>query len=58
MANVKVTVKELQQHVAAMHPDGECALIGADMEQLYTWLPVTVSFLSHSVFLEQVPVPS
>ena len=58
MAEVKVTVEELQPHVASMHPNGECALTGADMEQLLTWLPETVSFLSYSVFLEQVLVPS
>ena len=31
---LQVTDEDLQPHVAAMHPDGECALIAADMRQL------------------------
>ena len=32
---LKVTDKDLEPHVAAMHPDGECALTAADMQQLF-----------------------
>ena len=38
MADVKVTVENLQPHVDAMHPNGKCALTAADMEQLFTRL--------------------
>ena len=38
MADVKVTAEDLQPHVDAMHPNGECALTVADMEQLVTRL--------------------
>ena len=34
MADVKVTVENLQPHVDAMHPNGKCALTVADMKQL------------------------
>ena len=32
---LKVTVEDLQPHVAAMHPNGECVLTAADMQQLF-----------------------
>ena len=35
---LKVTDEDLQPHVAAMHPNGECALTAADMQQLFTRL--------------------
>ena len=34
MADVKVTVENLQPHVDAMHPNGKCALTAADIKQL------------------------
>ena len=34
MAEVKVTVENLQPHVDAMHPNGKCALTAADIKQL------------------------
>ena len=34
MADVEVTVENLQPHVDAMHPNGKCALTTADMKQL------------------------
>ena len=36
MADVKVTVENLQPHVDAMHPNGKCALTAEDMKQLFT----------------------
>ena len=36
MAEVKVTVENLQPHVDAMHPNGKCALTAEDMKQLFT----------------------
>ena len=34
MADVKVTVENLQPHVDAMHPNDKCALTAADIKQL------------------------
>ena len=35
---LKVTDEDLEPHVAAMQPDGECALTAADMQQLFKTL--------------------
>ena len=34
MADVEVTVENLQPHVDAMHPNDKCALTAADIKQL------------------------
>ena len=34
MADVEVTVENLQPHVDAMHPNGKCDLTAADIKQL------------------------
>ncbi len=35
---LKVTDENLEPHIAAMHPDGECALTAEDMQQLFKTL--------------------